>query len=164
MLQPSCINLLILAYTQVHDIFDFNRTPLALAGCKIIIHDRTKECPTWANHGSQWFYVGPAIKPCQKYKYWMLVTKSIRTSNTVEFFPLTCDNPTITDTDTLLLILDKLLSILQNPPPMSSFLPHTLNLANTIDSPQSIFFKVILFRKTNITSPLYWLYWQTNRW
>ena len=32
MLRPSRINPLISAYTQVHSIFDFNRTPLAPAG------------------------------------------------------------------------------------------------------------------------------------
>ena len=50
-LQPSKINPLISAYTQVHGIFDFNKTPLAPAGCKVIIHDCTVERPPWANHG-----------------------------------------------------------------------------------------------------------------
>ena len=53
MLRPSRINPYISAYTQVHSIFDFNRTPLALTGCKVIIHDRTDERPSWEKHGTR---------------------------------------------------------------------------------------------------------------
>ena len=61
MLHPSRINPLISAYTQVHNIFDFNCTPLTPTGCKVIIYDRTDECPSWADHGTREFYVGPTI-------------------------------------------------------------------------------------------------------
>ena len=61
MLRPSKLNPKISAYMQLHGIFDFNKTPIAPAGCKIIIHDRTNERPAWANHGSRGFYVGPAF-------------------------------------------------------------------------------------------------------
>ena len=46
MLRPSRINPLFSAYTQVHGIFNFNKTPLAPAGCKVIIHDCTNERPS----------------------------------------------------------------------------------------------------------------------
>ena len=64
-LQPSRINPCISAYTQAHGIFDFNKTPLAPASCKVIIHDCTEECPSWAkngNMGKRGYYVGPAMK------------------------------------------------------------------------------------------------------
>ena len=55
MLQPSKLNPKISAYMQLHGIFDFNKTPIAPAGCKIIIHDRTNERPAWADHGFRGF-------------------------------------------------------------------------------------------------------------
>ena len=92
MLRPSRINPLISAYTQVHGIFDFNKTPLAPAGCKVIIRDRTNERPSWANHGTRGYYVGPAMKHFRNYNILMDTMKKIRQSNTVDFFPTTTDD------------------------------------------------------------------------
>ena len=77
MLRPSRINPLISAYTQVHGVFDFNKTPLAPAGCKVIIHDCIDERPSWANHGSRGYYVGPAMKHFWNYNVLMDKTKKI---------------------------------------------------------------------------------------
>ena len=60
------------------------------------------------------------------------------TANTVGFFPTTSDNPTITPTETLSFILEDLLTVLKDPPPMSPFLPQTLGLTNAIEALQSI--------------------------
>ena len=125
MLRPSRINPCISAYTQVHGIFDFNRTPLAPAGCKVIIRDHTDEHPSWANHGTRSYYLGPAIKQFWSYNVLMDFTKKIRQSNTVDFFPTTSDNPTINPTETLSLIIEDLLTVLKDPPPMSLFLPQS---------------------------------------
>ena len=46
MLRPSRLNQKISVYLQLHGNFDFNKTPLAPAGCKIIIQDRTDEQPS----------------------------------------------------------------------------------------------------------------------
>ena len=40
LLRLSRINTAIFAYTHIHGVFDFNKTPLAPAGCKVIVHDR----------------------------------------------------------------------------------------------------------------------------
>ena len=77
MLRPSKLNPKILAYMQLYGIFDFNKTPIAPAGCKIIIHDRTNERPAWANHGSRGFYVGPAFYHYRNYVCYMSETKSL---------------------------------------------------------------------------------------
>ena len=57
LLRPSRINPMISAYTQVHGEFDFNKTPLAPVGCKVIVHDRRNEQGSWDNHGSHGFYI-----------------------------------------------------------------------------------------------------------
>ena len=41
--QPSCINPPICAYTQIYGKFDFDTTPLAPTGCKMMVHDSTNE-------------------------------------------------------------------------------------------------------------------------
>ena len=87
LLRPSQINPAIFAYAQINDNFDFNDIPLALAGCRVIIHGRANERPSSANHGTQGFYLGPANHHYRNYQCYKPGTKSIRVSNTVEFFP-----------------------------------------------------------------------------
>ena len=60
--------------------------------------------------------------------------KKIRQSNTVDFFPSICDDPTITPTETLSLIINDLLTVLKNPPPMSLFLPQSLGLTTAVEA------------------------------
>ena len=62
MLRPSRLNPDISAYMQVHGNHNFNKQPLAPVGCKIIIHNRTNDRPSWSDHGSRGFYVRPAMK------------------------------------------------------------------------------------------------------
>ena len=56
----------------------------------------------------------------------------------MDFFPTTIDDPTITPTETLSLIIEDLLTVLKDPPPMSPFLPQSLGLTNAVESLQSI--------------------------
>lgn len=106
MLRSPISNPCISAYTQDHGIFDFNRTPPAPAGCKVIIHDRTDEHPAWENPGTSRYYVGQAMKHFRNYNILMDTMKKIRQSNTVGFFPTTSDDQTITPTETLPLIIE----------------------------------------------------------
>ena len=68
----------------------------------------------------------------------MDTTKTIRQSNTVDFFLTTTDDPTITPTETFSLIIEDLLTLLKDPPPMSPFLQQSLGLTNVVESLQSI--------------------------
>ena len=68
----------------------------------------------------------------------MDTTKKIQQSNTVDFFPTTNDDPTITPTETLSLIVKELLIVLKDPPPMSLFLPQPSGLNNAVEVLQSI--------------------------
>ena len=67
MLCPSRLNPKLSAYMQVHGNHNFNKNPLALVGCKIIIHNKINERPLWSDHGSPGFYVGPVIKYYRNY-------------------------------------------------------------------------------------------------
>ena len=115
--RPSRLNPRISAYTMIHGVFDFSKTPLAPAGCKIIIHVRTDERPTWANHGMRGFYIGPCLKHFRCYECYMPLENSTRKSNTVEFFPDMCDNPIIKPSERLNMILTNLVDALTTPAP-----------------------------------------------
>lgn len=115
LLRESRIQPALSAYAQIHGAFNFDRTPLAPAGCKIIIHDRPKDRPSWAKHGTAGFYVGPAMQHYRNYTCYMPTTRHTRWSNTVEFFPTCCQLPKTSDTDRLNMTLQDIKDIITQP-------------------------------------------------
>ena len=138
MLCPSRLSPQISAYMQLHGIFDFNETPIAPAGCKIIIRDRTNEQPSWVNHESIGFYVRPAFCYYRNYVCFMSETKALWTSNTVDFFQATFADPITTAIKTLSIIMSDLLAVLQTPLTTSPMFNSQEELAKAITTLQSI--------------------------
>ena len=59
--------------------FDYNRTPIAPVGVKVIIHEKLATRQSWATHGINGWYLGPTMEDyrChkvyatkQEQKYW----------------------------------------------------------------------------------------------
>ena len=114
--RKSKINPKLSAYHAIHGTFNFNKSPLAPFGMKVIVHDRPDERCSWDDHGSRGFYVGPAIKHYRCYRCVMVKTKAIRISNTVEFFPQhAASNPIMTDAERISMLLSELISIVSKP-------------------------------------------------
>jgi hypothetical protein len=129
---------MISAYTQVHGEFDFNKTPLAPVGCKVIVHDRRNERGSWDNHGSHGFYIDRAPHHYRNYTCYMRDTRKNRISNTVEFFPAHCILPKITPVDRLTLVLQDLHEVLSQPPANFPFIQQGTELSNAINAIQKI--------------------------
>lgn len=51
MLRASRLNNKLSAYTQLNGVFDFNRTPLAPPGTRVIVHEKPAVRQSWAPHG-----------------------------------------------------------------------------------------------------------------
>jgi hypothetical protein len=94
MCRPSRINPKLSAYQQVWGNFDFNKTPLAPPGCKVVVHERAMEREAWACHGIVGYYIGPAMKHYRNYNSYIPETRGVLTTNTLEFFPDKVDMPT----------------------------------------------------------------------
>ena len=137
-LSPSRLNTKISAYMQVHGNHNFSKHPLAPVGCKIIIRNRTNERPSWSDHGLRGFYIGPAIKHYRYYVCFMSESKALRISNTVDFFPTTCADPTMSAAGRLWMIITDLLDVLKAPPTPSPIFNSQWDLATAITTLQSI--------------------------
>ena len=61
LLRKSRISPRLLAYAQLEGAFDFNKTPLAPVGTKVIIHEKPNYRPPWSPHGVDGWYLGPAM-------------------------------------------------------------------------------------------------------
>ena len=50
------------AHAALHSIFDYNKTPLAPLGTRFIVHDKTTNHSTWEPHGTNGWYIVPALE------------------------------------------------------------------------------------------------------
>jgi hypothetical protein len=61
LLRKSRINPRMSAYAQLNGHFDFNRTPLAPPGTRIIAHEKPDQRASWSPHGLDGYYLGPEL-------------------------------------------------------------------------------------------------------
>jgi hypothetical protein len=122
LLRQSAMQPKLSAYAQIHGQFDFNRTPLAPAGCLVKVYENTDTRRSWAYHAKDAYYTRPAMNHYRCYTCYDTVTKHEAVSNTVQFFPKQCPMPATTSTDRLHMILQDLTDTLQQPHPATPFL------------------------------------------
>jgi hypothetical protein len=60
LLRRSRINPQLSPKAHMHGSFDFNRTPLAPPGTKVLTHEKPDVRETWAPHAVKGWYLGPA--------------------------------------------------------------------------------------------------------
>ena len=126
LLRQSRINPKLSAYAQLYGAFDFNRTPLAPPGTRVIAHEKPKQRGTWAPHGVDGWYIGPAMNHYRCYRIQITKTNSERICDTVEFFPTHVTMPRLSSTDAATHAAISLIHALQHPSPAGPF---------SIDSP-----------------------------
>ena len=85
LLRPSRINPKLSAYAQLYGAFDFNRTPLAPPGTKIIIHDYPAIRGSWATRGYEGWYIGLALNNYLCHTVYANHTAHKLVADTVEF-------------------------------------------------------------------------------
>jgi hypothetical protein len=139
MCRPSRINPKLSAYQQVWGNFDFNKTPLAPPGCKVVVHERAMERGAWACHGIVGYYIGPAMKHYRNYDSYIPETRGERTTNTIEFFPDKVDMPTTSSTDRLARATENLVDILQHPHPATPLLQQGTVVNDAMEQLSKIF-------------------------
>jgi hypothetical protein len=76
MLRTSRINPKLSAATHIFGQYDFNRAPMAPPETRIIAHETQKRRRTWAPHGEDGWYIGPALEHYRCYTVY--ITKKRR--------------------------------------------------------------------------------------
>ena len=87
MLQKCRFNPKVSAYKALEGSFNCNTTPLAPIGCKIIAHETPEKHKTWAPHGVDGFYLGPAIEHYQCHQIYVPKMCSETIVEAVKFQP-----------------------------------------------------------------------------
>jgi hypothetical protein len=87
MLRTSRLNPKLSAATHIFGQYDFNRAPMAPPRKRIIAHETPSRRRTWAPHGQDGWYIGPALEHYRCYTVYTTKTRGNRIVETVEFFP-----------------------------------------------------------------------------
>ena len=87
----SRINPNLYAHAQVHGAFDFNATPIAPQGNKIVIHEKPGLRGSWSLRGIDGWYIVYAPFHCRC--FWVYANKTSHSciADTVKMFPHHCD-------------------------------------------------------------------------
>ena len=87
LLRPSRLNPKLFAYAQLEGAFDFNCTPLAPPGTRVIVNEKPTQRRTWAPHGVDGWYIGPAMDHYQCYRVWIPSTHAERIADQIYGIP-----------------------------------------------------------------------------
>jgi hypothetical protein len=98
LMQGSCINPKLLAWSQVYGNYNFNRPP---PGIHVIVHEKPALCQSWAAHGVDGWYIGPALDSYRCYRTYIWSTQWERISDTLAWFPTKIPMP-IADSTTMI--------------------------------------------------------------
>jgi len=123
LLRTSTINPRLSAYSQLHGSFDFNATPLGPPGTKVIVHEKPTQRETWAPHGTEGWYVGPAIDHYRNFTVYIPSTRSIRIADTLAWLPSKLIMPTASSAELAMAAAFDLTQALLNPSPASALSP-----------------------------------------
>jgi hypothetical protein len=86
MIRASRINPKISADTHSDGQYDYNREPMAPPGTRIVTHETPSHRRSWAPHGQDGWYIGPALEYYRCYRVYICKTRSEWLVETVELF------------------------------------------------------------------------------
>jgi len=142
-LRTSTINNRLSAYAQLHGAFNFMATPLGPPGTKVIIHEKPTIRGTWAPHGVEGWYLGPAMDHYRSYHVYVPSTNSTRIADTLAWFPSHVVMPTASSTDIAMAAAYDLTQALLHPSPASALSPLTDSQKNALKELASIFGTIV---------------------
>lgn len=99
LMRASRSNPKVSAWEEVCGAFDFNATPLAPVGMRIVAHEPPEQRPAWAPHGVDGFYIGPALDHYRCYLVWIKTTRAMRVTDSIEWFPYTVRLPQVSQAE-----------------------------------------------------------------
>ena len=84
---PSHMNPRLSAYKILNGVFDYNKTPIELPGCKVVVHEPPNKRGTWDIHGVDVWYLGMAPDSLLCHRVYIPKTRAEQIDQTVKFFP-----------------------------------------------------------------------------
>ena len=105
------------AYMALEGAFNYNKTPLAPPGTKVMIHENPDKRASWAAYGVDGWYLGPALEQYRCYQVYVNNTRAERNVDTVKFSPQHTKVPSIAANDAATTAAQELVAALSDPKP-----------------------------------------------
>ena len=115
MMRPCRHNVKLSAYEALNGAYVYDATPLAPPGCKLIAHEAPEVRKTWAPHGVDGYYLGPAMEHYRCHRVYIPTTHAERIVDAVDFQPTMCEKPNISDMENATIAASNLINALQKP-------------------------------------------------
>ena len=115
LLRGSRINPKLSAWEQIHGRFDYNRTPIAPPGIRVLVHEKSSQRKTWDPHAQEAWYLGPALESYRCHRVYVIATRGERIVNTLTWFPQKLAMPIATPSDLIRTAIKDLTAALQSP-------------------------------------------------
>jgi hypothetical protein len=116
LLRPARANPKLSAYAYIHGQFDFNKTPLAPPGTKVLVHAKPNNRASWDPNAKEGWYIGPSMNHYRCVTCFLPGTRAEVNADTVVFFPKNIVFPKVTTADFLKQVSMNIVSLLANPP------------------------------------------------
>ena len=123
MLRGSRLNPKLSAWDQVCGVYEYNRTPIGPPGTRVLVHDKPHQRGTWAPHGDDAWYIGPAFDHYRCYTVWSWETRREKETDTLSWFPHNVRMPTPSALDRIGTGIHDIANVLKNPTPGSPLSP-----------------------------------------
>lgn len=106
--------------------FDYNCTPMAPPGIRVLVHIKPQDRATWSPLGKDGWYTGPAFESYRCYTVWIWASRSTRMCGTLTWLPTKLAMPGALSTDQILSgIHTSIVHALQHPSPVLPVTPLT---------------------------------------
>jgi hypothetical protein len=109
------INLNLSAWEQIHRRFDYNRTPFAPSGIKVLIHKPPDKRGTWSDHAIEGWYVGPVFNHYSQHTMYCKKLGGQQTTRTLTWLPYQITMPIATPQDMVYAAIQDLTVALYHP-------------------------------------------------
>jgi hypothetical protein len=88
LMRSSGITTHLSAWHQLHGAFNYNQTPIAPPGMRVVVHEKPDKRPSWGYHGLDGFYVGPALGGSYRcFTVFVTDTRKTRINDTLSLHP-----------------------------------------------------------------------------
>jgi hypothetical protein len=132
LLHNSRVNPKLSSWAYLFGNFDFNATPLAPPGTKILLHLKSKVRGSWSYHGEEGWYIGPSLEHYRCVKCFIPKTSRTRDADTVQFFPHKIPIPSFTTEALLRQTAVDMVSLLTSPPSLTPALQYGDSTQNAL--------------------------------
>ena len=141
LMRLSNMNPKLSAEATLNCAFDYNKTPLAPPGTKIIVHETPNQRITWAAHGVNGWYLDAAPENYCCHRTYITKTSKERIALTVEFPPHDHNMPTTSSANAVIVAAQDLVYALQNPAPPTPYATVCTEQADALVTLSQLFLK-----------------------